>query len=90
MNEINIDQLTEAELLNLNRQVVERLRGLQKGKAQAEMTKFQVGERVVFYPKNRLPVEGKLKRFNKKSVTVISDRGEHWRVSPSLLHKLES
>jgi hypothetical protein len=28
-----------------------------------------------------------LTRYNKKTVTVITDSGEHWNVSPGLLRK---
>jgi len=28
-----------------------------------------------------------LTRYNKKTVTVITDSGEHWNVAPSVLHK---
>lgn len=29
-------------------------------------------------------------RYNKKTVTVVTDAGQHWNVSPSLLTKVES
>jgi hypothetical protein len=31
-----------------------------------------------------------LTRYNKKTVTVVTDSGQHWNVSPSLLTKVES
>jgi hypothetical protein len=31
-----------------------------------------------------------LTRYNKKMVTVITDDGQHWNMSPNLLHKAES
>jgi hypothetical protein len=32
-------------------------------------------------------VEGVLVRYNKKSVTVITDEGERWNVAPGLLQR---
>jgi hypothetical protein len=35
-------------------------------------------------------VEGMLTRYNRKTVTVITDDGHHWNVSPGFLRKAES
>jgi len=32
-------------------------------------------------------VVGMLTRYNKKTVTVITDSGQHWNVAPGFLHK---
>jgi hypothetical protein len=64
---IDIDKLTEEELIDLNHRVVERLRFLEQ-----------------------MPtVTGTLTKYNKKTVTVISDDGHRWNVSPSFLRKAE-
>ena len=55
---IDIDGLTEAELVDLNHRVVERLRFLQHMRAHASMLEFRIGERVSFRPDVRPPVEG--------------------------------
>lgn len=86
---INIDELTEAELVDLNRRIVERLRFLHQMRAHVEMLEFKVGERVSFQPEGRPTVFGILTRYNKKTVTVISDDGHHWNVSPGFLRKVE-
>ena len=44
--EIDIDHLSEAELVDLNRRVVARLRLLAQVRAHAEMLAFKVGERL--------------------------------------------
>jgi len=31
-----------------------------------------------------------LTRYNRKTVTVITDDGQHWNVSPQFLHNVES
>lgn len=81
---IDIDQLTEPELVDLNRRIVERLRILQQLRAHQEMLQYRVGQRVSFRGNGRV-VHGVLTRYNRKTVTVISDTGEQWNVSPTLL-----
>jgi hypothetical protein len=85
---INIDRLTEAELIDLNHRVVERLRLLQHMRAHVDMLEFRIGERVTFQPDGRGSVQGMLVRYNRKSVTVVTDDGRRWNVSPSLLSKM--
>jgi hypothetical protein len=84
---INIDQLTESELVDLNRRIVERLRMLHQMHAHVRMLEFNIGERVTFQTDQRNSVQGTLVRYNKKSVTVASDDGGRWTVSPGLLRK---
>jgi ribosomal protein L21E len=87
---IDINQLTEAELIDLNHRIVERLRLLTQMKAHVAMMEFKIGDRVTFQPDPWETVEGMLTRYNKKTVTVIDDNGRQWNVSPGLLKKLES
>ena len=86
---IDIDQLTEAELRELNGRIVERLNFLVQMRAHVAMLKFTIGDRVSFQPSDRPRVNGTLVKYNKKSVTVISDEGGKWNVTPSLLLKPE-
>src|SRR5512139_3665606 len=87
---VNIDELTEAELIDLNHRIVERLRFLNQMRAHGQMLEFKIGDRVIFQPGNHPPVVGMLTRYNKKTVTIITDDGQHWNVSPSLLRKAGS
>jgi hypothetical protein len=87
---IDIDTLSEAELVDLNNRIVARLRFLRQARAHAQMLEFRIGERVVFQPDGHLPIVGTVTRYNRKSVTVITDEGEHWRVSPALLRKADT
>ena len=82
---IDIDKLTEAELVDLNNRIIERLRFLQQARAHASMLKFRIGQRVSFRPEGRAPVRGIVTRYNKKSVTVVTADGRRWNVSPGLL-----
>ncbi len=87
---IDIDKLTEAELIDLNHRIVERLRFLNQMRAHGQMLEFKIGDRITYQPGNHPPVVGMLTRYNKKTVTVITNDGQHWNVSPSLLRKAES
>src|SRR5438552_14197009 len=90
MRPIDIDGLSEDELLELNHKVVARLRFLSQMRSHSAMLDFRIGERVKFSPTGRLDMTGTITRYNKKTVTVITDSGEHWNVAPGLLSKLEA
>lgn len=84
---IDIDRLTETELIELNHRVVERLKFLEQMRAHGTMLEFSIGERVTFSPDNRPPVVGMLVKYNKKTVTLITDEGQRWNVAPIFLRK---
>jgi hypothetical protein len=54
------------------------------------MLEFSIGDRVSFQPEGRAPQFGMLTRYNKKTVTVITESGEHWNVAPGLLRRVNS
>jgi hypothetical protein len=85
---IDIDRLSEAELVDLNHRIVERLRLLQQMRSHVQMLEFKVGERVQFQPDGHPPVTGVLTRYNRKTVTVIAETGQHWNVSPQFLQRV--
>jgi hypothetical protein len=85
---INLDHLSEAQLQDLNRRIVERLRFLQQARAHQAMLNFAVGERVGFDTSDGRLVSGVLTRYNKKTVTVLTDDGHQWNVAPSLLRRI--
>jgi len=85
---IDITQLSEQQLVALNRQIVERLRFLQQTRAHAKMLEFRVGDRVCFDPEGRPTLFGVLVRYNKKTVSVVTDDGEQWNVSPGFLRRV--
>ncbi len=86
---IDIDSLTEAELIDLNNRVVARLRHLAEARAHSQMLQFRIGDRVAFQPDDRPEVVGTLTRYNRKSVTVITDSGQRWNVTPSALRRAD-
>ncbi len=87
---VDIDKLTEGELVDLNRRIVERLRFLQQMRAHSKMLEFRLGDRVTFQPENRLPVSGIITKYNKKTVSILSDDGVQWNVSPGFLSPVRS
>jgi len=87
---IDIDQLTESELIDLNHRIIERLRFLQHMRTHASMLEFSIGEKVCFQPNDRPILFGVITKYNQKTVTVITDTGEHWNVAPSLLKRADT
>jgi hypothetical protein len=87
---IDIDKLTEAELIDLNNRVVERLRFLNQMRAHGQMLEFKIGDRVSFHPEGRPAVVGMLTRYNRRTVTVITDSGQRWNVAPALVRRVDT
>jgi hypothetical protein len=67
MIKINIDELNEAELIDLNHRIVERLRFLSQMRAHSQMLDFKIGERVAFHPTGYPPLLGIVIRYNRKN-----------------------
>jgi hypothetical protein len=85
---IDIDHLTEAELIDLNNRIVARLRFMHEARSHKRMLNFKIGDRVSFQPEGRGLLVGTLTRYNKKTVTVITEAGERWNVSPAFLRRI--
>lgn len=87
---IDLTGYTEADLIELNRRVVERIRALRQQRFASIMTEFGIGDRVSFQPECGHEVVGTVIRLNRRSVTVVATDGHHWRVAPALLKKAPS
>lgn len=87
---IDIDALTEAELVDLNNRIVERLRFLSQMRAHAEMLEYKIGDRVAFRLSGRGEIVGILTRYNRKTITIITEDGQRWNVSPALIRKVKT
>ena len=87
---INIDEHSESELIDLNNRIVERLRFLRQARTHSKMLEFGIGDRVAFTPSGNKPVRGMLTKYNRKTVTVVTDDGQRWNVAPELLRKADS
>ena len=88
MLRIDIDRLSEEELIDLNHRIISRLRFLRDMRSHTAMVKFRIGERVRFHPEGHPEITGTLTRYNKKSVSIIADNGQRWNVHPSFLSKV--
>ena len=86
---MNIDEMTYEELIELNRQIVQRLKFLDHVRTHSEMMEFRIGERIRFQSSGGDEVLGTLVKFNKKTVTIVTEQGERWNVSPGLLSKAD-
>lgn len=85
--EINLDKLTEDELLTLNRRIVERLKLIRQHTTLNSMIKFEVGQRVSFDPDGRVRT-GMLIKFNPKTVVVLTNDGLRWKVAQQFIQPL--
>jgi hypothetical protein len=87
---IDIDQLTEPELIELNHKIVERLKFLASARTHAEMMDFNIGETVSFSPPGRGELTGMLVKYNRKTVSVLTEDGQKWNVSSHLLERVKT
>jgi hypothetical protein len=88
--EIDIDSMSYDELFKLNHKIVERLKFLDSMHTHKEMMQFSPGDQVCFEPAGRGKQFGTLVKYNKKTVTVITESGQKWNVSPHLLSKVKN
>ena len=88
--DIDIDALSEAELIPLNHKIVERLKRLRQMRTHEKMLDFQIGQPVWFESPAGDKVKGILTRYNQKTVTVVSEDGQRWNVSPGFLRSGEN
>lgn len=80
-----LDQLSTEELMNLNQQIVERLKFRESMQNHQDMMAFKIGQRVSFMPAGGERQIGTLVKYNQKTVTVVTEAGQKWNVSPHLL-----
>ena len=89
MNKIDISELTYEELIELNKEVVMRIRFLADFNRHQIMTNFTLGEKVgIDFPDQGRQLATILK-FNKKTVGIVTESGEEWNVPPEGLVKLQ-
>jgi hypothetical protein len=80
----DITKLSEDELLELNRRVVERLQLIRSAKSLTQLARCSVGMAVEFDMDDGRTIGGTVARLNQKAATVVSASGR-WLVSPSML-----
>ena len=80
-----IQHLGEEDLRFLNRLIVERLKLISQARSTALMSRFNIGDRIGFQSPSGEWKKGVVQRLNKKTVTILTEKGHHWNVSPGLL-----
>lgn len=88
--EIDIDSMSYDELIELNHKIVEKLKFLDSMHTHKKMMQFSPGDQVCFEPSGRDKQFGTLVKYNQKTVTVITESGQKWNVSPHLLRKVKN
>jgi hypothetical protein len=86
---IDLDELTYEELVALNHRIVERLKMLDTLDTHQSMMQFHPGARVTFAGNAGERLTGTLMKFNRKTVTVVTDDGRRWNISPQLLSPIK-
>lgn len=82
---IDIDMFTVEELEDLNHRVVERLKYLDTLNTQQAMMALSIGTQVSFDSSRHGRVFGTVFKLNRKTVSVFTEEGRQWNVSPHLL-----
>jgi hypothetical protein len=90
MRQIDIDSLSQEELIALNHKVVARLRFLHQMRSHSTMPSFRIDERVSFHAAGGAIVFGILTRHDKETITVVTDSGQNWKVASGLPSKVGS
>ena len=84
---IDIDKLTRQKLVSLNHRIVERLKLIDQMNNHVDMLKFDIGEIVEFTPPNSVITFAQVFKYNKKTISIMTETGERWNVSPHLIKK---
>ncbi|KMN18784.1 hypothetical protein TU85_24140 [Pseudomonas helleri] len=87
---MNIDHLSVDELVTLNHHIIERLKMLESLEAHKSMMQFHPGARVSFDSPSGERLSGTVMKFNRKTVTVVTDTSQRWNISPHLLSPIKN
>ena len=80
-----IRHLGEEDLRFLNRLIIERLKLIAQAQSTALMSQFNIGDRVGFRSPNGEWKSGIVQKLNKKTISILTDKGHQWNVSPGFL-----
>lgn len=81
---IDLTKLSEDDLIQLNRRIVERLQLIRSARSLTQLARFSVGMVVEFDTEDGRTISGTVASLNRRTATVVTPSGR-WRVSPSLL-----
>lgn len=83
-----IKELSEDELVYLNKLVVERIRYLRQVETTNQMAIFNLGDNVEYQDNHGAMLQGRVIKINKKTLTVLMDDRKQWNVHPGFLKLL--
>lgn len=86
-HEIDLNKLSVEQLIELNADVVARVKYLRQKESYKALAKFNVGDRVSFQTNQGTVIKGHIVRLNKKTATLHADDHHHWNVAPQMLKK---
>ncbi len=84
---LDLSNLSVDQLIELNRDVVDRVKILRQKESYMALARFNIGDRV-FFESNMGTIKGIIVKLNKKTATIHSDDHRHWNVSPHFLKKI--
>ncbi|MCH9663444.1 MAG: hypothetical protein K0U66_07295 [Gammaproteobacteria bacterium] len=79
-----IGKLNENQLILLNQIVVERLNLISQAHSLSALARFHAGQKVKFNRNGRIE-NATIIRLNKKTISILTDSQEKWKVSPHFL-----
>lgn len=82
---IDLDELSREELVALAREIVDRIKIIDSMATQQSMLQIRPHTRVSFAMNDGTRATGMVIKHNQKTVTVVTDSGERWNISPQLL-----
>ena len=82
-----LNRLSEEDLRLLNRMVVERLKLYHKVRDLKGLAKFNLMDRVYFTHEAK-QITGRGMKLNRRSITIRTDDGKQWNVSPAFLTRV--
>lgn len=85
-----IKDLSEDELVYLNRLIVERLKLISQARSTAAMAQYNIGEMVQFDTDDGRILTGRIIKLNKKTVSIITNERQRWNVAPVFLRSVET
>ena len=82
-----LNRLSEEDLRLLNSMVVERLKLYHKVRDLKGLAKFNLMDRVYFTHEAK-QITGRVMKLNRRSITIRTDDGKQWNVSPAFLTRV--
>ena len=83
---IDITTLTKKQLIQLNEDIVERIKFLQRQETVSKMSAFNLMDLVIL-GSGANKQYAIITKINQKTIGIVCEDGQHWRVSPAMIAK---